>query len=214
MPVKEPVEKMSDQGIQISSMQVPHLESVAEIHAHALEGDFLPSLGVKFLTVFYQAALGNDMAIGIVALTGDTPIGFVLGSLDMDILFQKVVRNASLQLARAALPAVVRKPGLLLKVAESFLYPRREASLDVKAELVVIAVEPEYRSQGLGQTLVNALNAEFGDRNIRSYKVTVLQSNQGANRFYARLGFQNTGKFKLYRQMWNLYIYSLAEANP
>lgn len=195
-------------------MQVRHLKRVAEIHAHALEGDFLPSLGVAFLHVFYQAALAHDMAIGIVALTGDTPIGFVLGSSDMDIMFQKVVRSASLQLARAALPAVVRKPGLLLKVAESFLYPRREASLDVKAELVVIAVEPEYRSQGLGQTLVQALNTEFKGRNIQSYKVTVLQSNQGANRFYARLGFQNTGKFQLYRQMWNLFIYSLAEVNP
>jgi ribosomal protein S18 acetylase RimI-like enzyme len=214
MPVTKANGLMLNSKIQISPMQAHHLRRVAEIHAQALAGDFLPSLGVKFLDIFYQAALANSLVIGIVALCGDKPIGFVLGSSDMAILFQKVVRGAPLQLARAALPAVVRKPGLLLKVAESFLYPGREEALDVKAELVVIAVEPEYRRQGLGQDLVEALNVKFKERNIQSYKVTVLQSNPGANRFYTRLGFQPIGKFKLYHQFWNLYIYSLAEANP
>jgi len=203
-----------DSGVQIAPIQACHLKRVAEIHAQALAGDFLPSLGVNFLNVFYEAALASGAAVGCVALTIDTPIGFVLGSPDMSVLFREVIRRAPLQLAKAAIPGIVRRPALLLKVAETFLYPRRESSIDVKAELVVIAVKPEFRSQGLGQALINALNTEFKERKIWSYKVTVLQSNQGANRFYARSGFHRTGEFRLYNQNWNLYVYSLAEANP
>jgi ribosomal protein S18 acetylase RimI-like enzyme len=205
---------MLDPELQTAPIQASYLKQVAEIHAQALAGDFLPSLGVNFLTVFYKAALASGMAMGCVALTGDTPTGFVLGSPDMSVLFREVIRRAPLQLAQAAIPGIVRRPGLLLKVAETFLYPSRESSTDVKAELVVIAVKPEFRSQGLGLALVKALNAEFKERKIWSYKVTVLQSNQGANRFYARSGFRRAGEFRLYHQSWNLYVYSLAEANP
>jgi len=200
--------------VQIAPLQACHLKKVAEIHVQALAGDFLPSLGVNFLNVFYEAALASGAALGCVALAGDAPIGFVLGSPDMSVLFHKVIRRAPLQLAQAAIPGTVRRPALLLKVAETFLYPYRESSIDVKAELVVIAVKEEFRSQGLGQALIKALNAEFKERKIWSYKVTVLQSNQGANRFYARFGFHCAGEFRLYRQSWNLYVYTLAEANP
>jgi GNAT superfamily N-acetyltransferase len=205
---------MFDSGVQIALMQASHLKGVAAIHAQALAGDFLPSLGVNFLNVFYTAALASEAALGCVALTSNTPIGFVLGSPDMRALFRKVIRGAPLQLSQAAIPAIVRRPALLLKVAETFLYPSREPSIDVKAELAVIAVKPEFRNQGLGQALIEALNAEFKEHKIGSYKVTVLQSNQGANRFYARSGFHRAGEFRLYRQSWNLYVYSLAEANP
>jgi ribosomal protein S18 acetylase RimI-like enzyme len=205
---------MSDSGVQIAPMQASHIKGVAEIHAQALAGDFLPSLGLNFLKVFYTAALASGAALGCVALSGDTPIGFVLGSPDMSILFRKVIRGAPLQLAREAIPAILRRPALLLKVAETFLYPSREPSMDVEAELAVIAVKPEFRNQGLGLALIEALNAEFKERKIWAYKVTVLQSNQGANRFYARFGFQRAGEFRLYHQSWNLYVYSLPEAIP
>jgi ribosomal protein S18 acetylase RimI-like enzyme len=53
--------------------------------------------------------------------------------------------------------------------------------------------------------LVNALNAAFRAQGVQSYKVTVLQSNQGANSFYRALGFQPTLEFELYKKKWNLY---------
>ena len=190
-------------------MQISHLRRVAKIHAAALAGDFLPSLGVDFLHTFYRAALSSGAAFGFVLLQSDLPAGFVLGSADTDALFRRVLFRAPLALAWAGLPAILRQPRLLEKVAETFLYPHREAVTPVKAELVVIAVEPECRSQGAGHALVQALNTVFQAQGVVAYKVTVLQSNSGANRFYQREGFNIAGEFELYHKRWNLYTLSL-----
>jgi ribosomal protein S18 acetylase RimI-like enzyme len=192
-------------------MQPNHLRRVAAIHAAALAGDFLPSLGESFLRIFYQAALQSDSAFGFVLLDQDTPNGFVLGSADTRRLFSSVLRKAALPLGIAALPAVLRKPGLLAKVFETFFYPQREAGTPENAELVVIAVDAEIRSHGVGHALIRALEAEFRQQGVSAYKVTVLQSNTGANRFYQREGFHLASQFNLYNKGWNQYTRSLGE---
>ena len=78
-----------------------------------------------------------------------------------------------------------------------------------KAELVVIAVGAEARNRGSGHVLVQALETELRQVGVTSYKVTVLQSNSGANRFYQREGFELASKFDLYGKSWNLYTHSL-----
>jgi ribosomal protein S18 acetylase RimI-like enzyme len=191
---------------QLTKMEPPHIPAVADLHASALAGDFLPTLGERFLQVFYRSVLKNKLGFGFVELLEGVPIGFVLGSIDSSNLFRKVIMHAWVRLGLAALPVVIRKPGLLLKVAETFLYPNREAQSPEKAELLVIAVNADQRGRGFGEKLVAALNQEMSVHGIQSYKVTVLQSNQGANRFYQRLGFQKTGQFKLYGQGWNIYL--------
>ena len=205
-------------------MQASHARRVAEIHASALPGDFLPSLGTGFLCVFYRAALESGAAFGFVQEAGGRVGGFVLGSADTGRLFHRVILRAALPLGWAALPAILRRPSLLARVAETFLYPQREASArgapaqEVRvqeavaqeaAELVVIAVDSQLRGQGSGQALVRALDEAFLAQGVHSYKVTVLQSNPGANRFYQRLGFCLAGQFKLYGKRWNLYTRSL-----
>lgn len=189
-----------------------HVEAAARLHASALAGDFLPSLGPAFLSVFYRTALARNQLFGFVQVEAGQVEGFVAASPDTSRLFRSVLAGASLNLAWAALPAVLRKPGLLLKVAETFLYPRREAQAGTaEAELLVIAVEAEKRGCGIGEALVQALNEAFRAQNVPVYKVTVLETNPGANRFYRRLGFRPSGAFRLYGKAWNLYTYPLDE---
>jgi ribosomal protein S18 acetylase RimI-like enzyme len=189
----------------ILPIQEHHLSEVARLHVSALAGDFLPSLGERFLVVFYRDALRSRLAAGFVNLNGrGTVSGFVLGSLDASALFRRVAFRSAISLGWAALPALLKRPVLLVKVAETFLYPSKE-SAEEKAELLVIAVDASHRSQGLGAALVQSLEVYFRARGVQAYKVTVLRSNPGANRFYQRMGFQLGGQFRLYRKDWNLY---------
>lgn len=199
--------------MRVAPLGADHLPAVAHLHAGALAGDFLPSLGEPFLRTFYQAALRLGLAFGFVVEGEGELYGFVLGSADTSALFRKTVLSAGPALAWAALPAVLRRPGLLLKVAETFLYPSREAAVPQPAELLVIAVSEERRGQRIGEALVSALSQAFCERGIPAYKVTVLQQNAGANRFYQRLGFRLAGSFNLYRRGWNLYLYSTGETS-
>lgn len=187
-----------------------HLEAIAHLHANSLAGDFLPSLGVPFLHAFYRTALQSGTIFGYVDQEDLQVVGFVLASPETSALFRKAILGpGALRIAWAAIPSLLRQPQLLLKVAETFLYPGREGFAQERAELLVIAVRPDRRGQGVGKDLVNAMNAVFRERGIQSYKVTVLQSNQQANYFYQRLGFRLSGEFRLYRREWNLYTYRL-----
>jgi ribosomal protein S18 acetylase RimI-like enzyme len=188
-------------------MQSGHGVAVAKIHADALAGNFLPSLGVAFLERFYRAVIEEELAFGYVSIEDEQVNGFVLGSIDSSRLFRVVGIKYGVSLGWAALPVIIRKPSTLIKVAETLFYPRKEGFVLERAELVVIAINPERRSQGIGGQLVNALTHAFSMNGIDAYKVTVLQSNDGANRFYRKLGFQLAGEFRLYAFQWNLYIY-------
>ncbi len=190
-----------------------HVPAVARLHASALAGDFLPSLGEPFLRSFYRSALKSGLAFGFVQLEGTGELaGFVLGSTDTSTLFRQIIRRNAFRLGWSALPAALRKPSLLLKVFETFFYPSREgAAASQPAELLVIAVSAAQRSHGLGTGLVQALNQEFNQRGIYTYKVTVLQENQPASAFYQRLGFALCGQFVLYGKGWNVYQTAISD---
>jgi ribosomal protein S18 acetylase RimI-like enzyme len=189
----------------IIPLQREHAASVAELHCAALAGDFLPSLGQGFLTVFYEGVMDLGVGFGFVAAEDGRPVGFVLGSADTSALFKQVVVSRALMLGLHAIPAIIRKPVLVANVLETFLYPGKEGVVPEKAELVVIGFDAAHRGRGLGRGLVNALNDAFRARGVRSYKVTVLQENLGANSFYRALGFQPALEFELYKKKWNLY---------
>ena len=193
----------------IVPMQRSHAGAVARIHADALSGDFLPSLGIGFLRVFYEGALDQGVGFGLVHLEEDRPRGFVFGSADTRALFKRVMLSRMLALGLAAIPTVLQRPLLLRNVAETFLYPSKEGQSPHQAELVVIGVDAELRGRGIGQALVGELNRVLRAQGVQAYKVTVLQSNPGANRFYQRLGFQFSFEFTLYRKKWNLYTHEL-----
>jgi len=191
----------------IVPLQREHAARVAELHCAALAGDFLPSLGQGFLTVFYEGVLDLGMGFGFVAIEDGRPVGFVLGSADTSALFKQVVASRAVMLGLRAIPAIIRKPALVANVLETFLYPSKEDAVPEKAELVVIGFDAAYRGRGLGHGLVNALNDAFRAQGVRSYKVTVLQENLGANSFYRALGFQPALEFELYKKKWNLYTH-------
>lgn len=199
----------------IVPMQRSHAGEIARIHAQALSGDFLPSLGVRFLRVFYEGALDQGVGFGFVHQDDRSsqedlgPRGFVFGSANTRALFKRVMLSRMLALSFAAMPAVLRHPLLLRNVAETFLYPGKEGQTPHQAELVVIGVDAALRGQRIGEALVGELNRAFRAQGVQAYKVTVLQSNQGANRFYQRLGFQFSFEFTLYHKKWNLYTYEL-----
>jgi ribosomal protein S18 acetylase RimI-like enzyme len=194
--------------MNVQPLTVDHAQRIAEIHAQALAGDFLPSLGIPFLAELYRGILGLGLGFGFVTVN-DGVSGFVLGSDDTSALFRTVMLKRAIPLGLRLLPALVRRPALLRNIIQTFTYPEQEGKVPVAAELVVIAVDATVRGQGQGAALCNALEADFRRRSITRYKVTVNQSNDGANRFYQRQGFQLADRFRLYDRGWNLYTRTL-----
>jgi len=196
--------------MEIRTLTIAHAPRIAAIHAAALAGDFLPSLGAGFLTELYRGILGQGLGFGFVGMEGSAVAGFVIASEDTSALFRTVMRSRFVPLGLRLVPAVVRRPRLIGNIIETFTYPEQEGAVPVPAELVVIAVDASLRSKGMGAALCMALDDTFRQRGITRYKVTVNQSNEGANRFYRRQGFELAYSFTLYKRGWNLYTRTLA----
>ena len=102
----------------------------------------------------------------------------------------------SLPWSREAFLPELHDPGCrwlaVLKNGTVIGYAGMRAVLD-EGYISNIAVDPEYRRQGVGQALMEALLAEGRRRELSFLTLEVRVSNSPARRLYARLGFREVG---------------------
>lgn len=67
-----------------------------------------------------------------------------------------------------------------------------------EAEILNLAVKPEYRRRGVGCALVKALLEVLARESVLQVFLEVRESNAGAIRFYQALGFREVGKRRGY----------------
>ena len=65
-------------------------------------------------------------------------------------------------------------------------------------DLMNIAVHPDYRRQGIGETLVRALMDKLKEQGSECLTLEVRASNDSAKALYYKLGFQEVGRRKNY----------------
>lgn len=186
----------------INTITSKDCSAITKIHMGALAGDFLPSLGIGFLTVFYEGIIGKSGVYGFTAVENGKIQGFVVGTNDSSKFFSLALSSNFLKLSLFLLFQLIKKPSLIKNVLETFLYPNRDTG--PKAELVVIAVRKSYQGKGLGRTLVDALEGAFKKDGIKRYKLTV-HVDKDAVGFYEHLGYSRLSSFRLYGKMWYVY---------
>ncbi len=70
-----------------------------------------------------------------------------------------------------------------------------------EAEVMNVAVHPDYRGMGIGQKLMTALLAAGSDRGVKEYTLEVRAGNAGAIHIYESHGFVGEGiRPKFYRK--------------
>ena len=63
-----------------------------------------------------------------------------------------------------------------------------------EADMMNLAVQPEFRRQGVGETLVSALVAALAEQKVSSLTLEVRASNAAAISLYEKLGFIQVGR--------------------
>ena len=63
-----------------------------------------------------------------------------------------------------------------------------------EADMMNLAVQPEYRRQGIGEKLVSAMIAALAQQNVHSLTLEVRVSNAPATSLYEKLGFVQVGR--------------------
>lgn len=169
---------------------------------------FITSFGIGFLEKIYRMILTSSTGFLLLALDKDNDVkGFILYTLDTGTMFRLFFQNLHVFWI-SIVGSILKKPTVIFKLFQTLFYPAKEG-VDIKAELLSIAVKDEYRSKSIGAKLVEHLDNEMVSLGIREYKVAVLQNMERSNHFYGRLGFQLTNSFNMYNQRWNLYVRKL-----
>ena len=177
----------------------------------ALPDGFLPMLGTNFLKIVNKSILKYNLGFGFVYVTDGKVVGFVLACKDTGKLFKDIIKRKWTVLIISVLRKAIMKPSALIKIYETLYYPKKESSDEIHAELLVIAIDKDYRGRKIGKNLIDNLNAKFLQENIYKYSVSVYSDNVSANKFYKSVGLRLERSFKLYNKEFNVYVCELAK---
>jgi ribosomal protein S18 acetylase RimI-like enzyme len=194
---------------------------MARLHADGMPEAFLPTLGPRFLARLYRALATDPEAVALVAEGVDGVVGFAAGVPSVGGFYRRFARGHGPAAALAAAPRLVR-PSVARRLLETVRYPATEVNGNgdgngrlPDAELLSIAVAPGFRAGGTGRTLADGVLTGLAGRGVDDIKVVVGAANQGANRFYAKVGFSHAGHLTVHQGTpSNVWIRSCRSSSP
>jgi glycosyltransferase involved in cell wall biosynthesis/ribosomal protein S18 acetylase RimI-like enzyme len=191
--------------------------AMARLHADGMPEAFLPTLGPRFLARLYRAIAVDPEAVALVAEGVDGVVGFAAGVTSVGGFYRRFARGHGPVAALAAAPRLVR-PSVARRLLETVRYPAQELGGNgplPDAELLSIAVAPGWRAGGTGRALADGVLVGLAGRGVDDIKVVVGAANQGANRFYAKVGFREAGQLTVHQGIpSNVWIRSCRSSSP
>jgi colanic acid biosynthesis glycosyl transferase WcaI len=169
-----------------------HIEPAVDVHLQAFPSFFLSSLGPHFLREFYASFLADRVGIGFVARSpsGDV-MGAVLGPLNPQGYFKRLLRRRWWAFCLASVGAVGRHPTCLKRLLRAVFYRGEAPSGPVRALLSSISVSPSAQGHGVGKALVHRWVVEARRRGANGcYLTTDAEGNDAVNAFYRGLGWR------------------------
>lgn len=181
----------------ITPFRAAHVRAAVDLHLAAFRGFFLSQLGAGFLRVYYSNLLQDPESIAYVAVEDGAVQGLVAGSMQPAGFYGRLLRRHWLAFAVAALPAVLRNPGIAARVARATRRPDEAPAAENVAGLYSLAVAPGLQGQGIGAQLVSRFLTDAGERGAGSVRLeTDADGNDDVNRFYRNQGFAERRAFQ------------------
>ena len=184
--------KKENNNFALRPLSSQDLESVVSLHLRAFPGFFLSFLGARFLREFYFSFLVDPTGRGFVAedRSGDI-IGVVVGSLDPEGYFRKLLKRRWWAFCAASLDALIRRPRVFPRLLRALFYRGDSPSGKKRALLSSIAVDPNTHRAGVGKALVEYWVKEIRNSGgVGCYLTTDEEDNEAVNAFYRKLGWK------------------------
>jgi len=189
---------------KIISLNENHIDSIVKLHRLCLPGRILTLINPKLLAGFYELLLKTPDVYGFCSLDKSKVTGFIVGTTDTTKLFRQLVGKIFGKpfLIGRFLWQGITSPTIFFKVLSLLFYPSKSQYGKVRAELLVVAVDPCRCRQNIGTSLVKALEQSFKKEKIPSYKVNVEESNKNAREFYRQLDFEKRLLISQFGNKW------------
>lgn len=182
--------QLLNDGITLTQAVSADTDQMVAVHLRSFPGFFLTFLGRPFLRELYAATMVDPSGIAYVVTDGEQHLGFVTGTTQPSGFYRRLLQKRWWRFAYAAIPAVLRRPGIVPRLLRAFSTPSATSSEPGRTTLMSIAVAPEAQGRGVGRALVEAFVGEAARRGATQIDLTTDRDNNDAvNRFYRNLGF-------------------------
>ena len=211
MPTKSSSSAKScdDESILLRPPKPEDWPQIAELFAKSIPNALASSLGPRFGVCYYRYMAEAPGAISVAAFDqAGTLAGIVIGTLDR----QRVLRTPFILKLQLVIAAHFRlfSPAFLRWLADSRHTSKRENS-PLHAELLMIAIDPRFRSQHLASRLLDEVEIVFRNHGLNEpYIIHTEKSNHAANRFYEELGAHFAGTRLYHNKQINEWQKSLS----
>lgn len=197
-------------ALRIRRLAVDDCDRIGDVDVAARTAATLGFLGPAFFARLYRALIAGPDAVGFVAEADGRLVGFVVGTTRTRAALRGALRRSFVPLAAHAAAALLRRPARLGSLMAALRYPDRAHAEG--AELLVIAVAPDWQGRGVGRALACALDADFRRRRIARYHVAAKARVPGIEAFYRALGFTPVGDFELFGEPWTVFERASSDA--
>ena len=174
------------------------LEGVVRVHLSSFTGFFLSRLGTGFLREYYRLILNNAGGILVVALEQGKTVGFAAGYAS-PASFHSALKERRLSFALAALPALLKDPGILRRLWLDYRQVQRLSLPETgggEGELSSLGVLPTESGRGIGHSLLEAFISRMEGKGVSGITLTTdAEGNDGVNAFYRKAGFSLARSF-------------------
>lgn len=203
----------------IEKLHEEDIERVAEIHMQTMPGGIIGALGYEFLkNVYYKEYINSEYAFGYVYKEGNEALGIATACYNSNKFLKELIKKNKLKLIYYLLKGILKDRHVLRFILErvgknDFKKDSRvddnikKQVMDIKAELMIIAIKPDIRRFDIGIRLHNARLKEFKKNGIRNCKATVSSQNKKIIRFHRQFGGEVLHTFKSHGKEWCLIIY-------
>ena len=190
--------------VKIDPIRLNDLPDIAKLYEDAFAGHFLGHMGPKFLELFCAQFMNSPTNYGFVAKCNGRAVGFLLGTIDCEPLYQFYRQNflvlSLIVLKRYLMDGYVRKHitqrlgQIPVAIKALFTGPKRESNLkqdntSINGRLLAIGVDLNYRGTGIANRLTSQFCAQMKREGLKKVGLSALAWNERAIRFYKKDGW-------------------------
>lgn len=190
---------------------------IAKIHKESINKGFLSSFGDKFLSKLYHG-INNDKNSRIFAYkVEDKIVGFVCGTTTLIPAYKYLMKHQLFSTIKILIPKLISIT-VIKRVLETCLYPFKKIKRDdgqelPSAELLSIAVIPEYRGKGISDKLYKELLCYFSALGIDKMKIIVGSQLLSAQQFYEKMGAEEVSEIEVHKgEKSKVYIHEIKKS--
>lgn len=189
---------MMNEVIKVEVVSKEDLDEIVELHCKIFRNYFLKNLGFELVKKYYQAYDDDKGTIFLKASYNNEIVGFVLTTSNYSNIIKSFYKDNFYLLSKKIVIETLKMNktiflGLKSRVMNVFKKSKEENVEEEENCLLSIAIDDNFRGKKIADVLINKVEMQLKENQIKAYSLSVKKDNTGAKKFYEKIGFEKIG---------------------